>query len=330
MPRSLYSISKNKVCDFQVRLPRGNKRYTVASSLGWLLTMKLKIYPKEYGIGKVMYHVRLHNPFLPDADHIHLPKLPFQNIHLSRAPIMYIRKAVLSSPPDNNLNKNFVLMAIVGDDSKLAFFNPATKQFCWTAVGDNYKRMPFCDVIYFNKAHQFYAVVHESGAVYAIGIECQDQRHPKLTLVAPPTDGVECFLTRFLVESPSGDLLQIIKVPDVDVPSTNPNLAWFINFEVWKFDFALAHWLQIHDIGDATLFIGCNSSIARHASNFPNCVPNSVYFTTGYNFFGNITLEHHDYNGIYNLEDGSVQPHYSMCSKMSSHPPIWLEPTIKK
>lgn len=325
--RSLYSISKKKVCDFQFRLPRN--RFAVGSSLGWLVTMK----PKRYGIGQVKYYARLENPFLPHADHIYLPQLPFHDnhIHAEQGPYTYILKAALSSPPDTNLNKNFILMLIVSQGCRLAFFNPATKHFCWTPVGDwdNYRSPQFSDVIYFEKTHQFYALLRHSGAVYAIDI--QDHDPPTLTLVAPPTDGIRCYLNRYIVESSSGDLLQLIKVPQGHVGSTTTR-PWTIKFQVLKFDSAMGSWLHIHNIGDAAFFVGANSTISRQASHFPNCKPNCIYFTNEYNIHCTdiIRCESDQDSGIYNLEDASVQSHYSVCSNKSFIAPIWLEPTSKK
>lgn len=105
-------------------------------------------------------------------------------------------------------------------------------------------------------------------------------------------------------------------------------------FRVFRLDFegVKGKWVEIKSLGEASLFLGDNSSISVLASNFAGCQPNCIYFThdedglldTLFNIVSVCDL------GIYEVESKSFKFHYTMdlaALKMARRPPIWVVPT---
>ncbi|KAL5705177.1 hypothetical protein ACHQM5_023515 [Ranunculus cassubicifolius] len=314
--RSLYNTITRNVYNFQVRVP--HDRICRGSSFGWLVTIKKRSH------GDIKYYVQLQNPFLPDTDIIHLPQVSIDGIFERGCydePSNVLNKAILSAAPDNNINKNFVVMAVMTGDHKLAYFNPADKEFCWNLIGDwDDRSVAFGDLIYFRSTQQFYALDRVSGAVFGVAIKdrgSESYTFPELTKVTPAAPNLIDEMGhsgKYIVESPEGDLLLVLK-------GEWRTAECETRFQVLKFDPVGKKWNKISHLGDTILFLGNNSSISRSASDFPECKPNCIYYT--YNDWG-------DDMGIFDLEDGTVKPHYPMPLKRSgSASPIWIEPTLQ-
>ncbi|PIA42627.1 hypothetical protein AQUCO_02000222v1 [Aquilegia coerulea] len=338
--RSLYNVLSQKVCDFEVRLP--HNYYCRGSSFGWLITMKPK---KKFGY-YYKYYVQLFNPFLSNKHNfINLPPLykilkqehkqeqdGVYHDHLYDRLFFYLRKAVLSCNP--MFNGNFVVMAIVSQVWKLTFYTPENKD--WTPIyWEREDWSYFLDVIYFKKTQQFYAVL-QTGEVLAIDLiteaEAPGRIIPKVTQIAPPTHLFAAHGLRYLVETSSGELLQAFKKLDCCIGScSQDNYVTTVKFDVFKLDPAGLAWSQIHDMGDTILFLGDNSSISRTVSNFPGCKPNCIYYTDDVSMEREVGgLYDPQDMGIYNLADGTHQPHYPTTSRKNFPTPIWIEPTLPR
>ncbi|KAF5204052.1 hypothetical protein FRX31_006355 [Thalictrum thalictroides] len=99
-----------------------------------------------------------------------------------------------------------------------------------------------------------------------------------------------------------------------------------VKFEVLKLDTVGGDWIPINNIGDAILFLGDNCSITRSAFHCPGCKPNSIYYLYDLSFEQNNRRRYGALDtGIYNLEDGTIQPHYPLESKIIFPQPIWFE-----
>ncbi|KAF5731184.1 F-box protein [Tripterygium wilfordii] len=82
-------------------------------------------------------------------------------------------------------------------------------------------------------------------------------------------------------------------------------------------------WDQIHSIGDDEIFVGDNSnSMCVDASNFPGCMPNTIYYTGD-------SEEPHDW-GVFDLKDGIITRHYcgDQIQREGLPPPVWIVPTL--
>jgi hypothetical protein len=68
--------------------------------------------------------------------------------------------------------------------------------------------------------------------------------------------------------------------------------------------------VEINNIGDDALFVGDNQSICISTSDFPDCKPNSIYYTDDYVIAHPYIPDGPIDMGIFNLEDGSTKRHY--------------------
>ena len=86
---------------------------------------------------------------------------------------------------------------------------------------------------------------------------------------------------------------------------------------------------ETRELGDTTFFLGANSSLSVQACQFPGIKPNHIYFTDdcfltylAYEEGGGLDM------GVFNLADGSIQPHYNGVSLSRFCPPTWVTPTL--
>ncbi|KAF5199825.1 hypothetical protein FRX31_010586, partial [Thalictrum thalictroides] len=160
--RSLYNLSNRRVCDFEVQLP--HSKWCRGSCFGWLVNLEIDYYSNHYS-------VQLQNPFLSNNHTIDLPPLDnFEviNEQLAKQPLC-LKKAVLSANP--TLADDYVVMAIMGDFGRLAFFKPGNKD--WIPIDSN-QLVHITDILYFSKTQKFYAV-DDLGAVFAIDLQGEDE-----------------------------------------------------------------------------------------------------------------------------------------------------------
>lgn len=306
--RSFYSLTEKKVCNSQV--PVAHHKFCPGSSHGWIVTVS---EDKQ---------VSLFNPFISVDNEIHLPPLTAFESHPNGgipSHLGFLRKAVLSANPIHN--PSYVVMAIYSACSRLAFFRPGDK--AWTSL--NSEIGGFVDVIYCRD--RFYGV-KRGGVVYSCDF---DHPQPQLSKVAPPLD--EGADSRYLVES-SGDLLQILRFTlfaDDDFDENHVHDYNYFNggFEVYKLDPVELKWIQLDNLDGRLIFVGDNCSICLRASDFPECEPNSIYFTDDY-YEGYFRKERygigpHDL-GFFSFEDGMLGKYYPTTSNMIYPAPIWVEP----
>ncbi|PHT62737.1 hypothetical protein T459_33400 [Capsicum annuum] len=101
------------------------------------------------------------------------------------------------------------------------------------------------------------------------------------------------------------------------------------DFQVFQVDLATSKVTEMRELGDIAFFLGAYASLSVQASQFPGIKPNCIYFTDDYfeSYFiyeegGGLDM------GVFNLEDGSIQPHYDVVSLNRVCPPTWVTPTL--
>uniref|UniRef100_A0A2N9FAR1 KIB1-4 beta-propeller domain-containing protein n=1 Tax=Fagus sylvatica TaxID=28930 RepID=A0A2N9FAR1_FAGSY len=90
--------------------------------------------------------------------------------------------------------------------------------------------------------------------------------------------------------------------------------------------------IELKSLGDDTLFVGDNYSMAVSAANFPGCQPNSIYFTHDYiDVTGfNESYTPHDL-GVFNMVDGTSGQHYILKPLDKQMPPVlWIVPPFQR
>ncbi|KAF6139329.1 hypothetical protein GIB67_021539 [Kingdonia uniflora] len=172
---------------------------------------------------------------------------------------------------------------------------------------------------------EFYAVDGQ-GTVIACNIKNHSQ--PKVRKVAPPPpDGP--YRKNYIVEL-LGELFQIRRVLEIDFDGYCSTYNT-IGFKVFKLDqYGAIKWVEMKTMDGQTLFLGDNASISLSSSDFPQCKPNSIYFTDdARNLYG--LIGPHDI-GVFILDDGCgqiVEPNSLIDFKGPMPPPIWVKPTLE-
>ena len=90
--------------------------------------------------------------------------------------------------------------------------------------------------------------------------------------------------------------------------------------------------VELESLGDDTLFVGDNNSMAVSAANLPGCQPNSIYFTHDYIDWirFNKSYRPHDV-GVFNVKDGTFGQHYVLNALDKKMPPVlWIVPPFQR
>ncbi|KAH7854991.1 hypothetical protein Vadar_019918 [Vaccinium darrowii] len=145
----------------------------------------------------------------------------------------------------------------------------------------------------------------------------------------------------YLVQSQDGDLLLVQRFwTEPFKYSDNPDekiMDKTFRFAVFKLLHPTgetgATWVQIKSLGEQALFLGDNHSLSVSKLEFPECLPNCIYYTEQYHvefgslyFFPGVDED----SGIFHLEEGSFRTHYiSDPFGKNVLPPIWFVPNMK-
>ncbi|PIA61570.1 hypothetical protein AQUCO_00300827v1 [Aquilegia coerulea] len=232
-------------------------------------------------------------------------------------------KVVLSANPTLNPN-NYVVIAIFGSYSKMAFYKPgddawtsldikpSSKNQAWIQARELSDRPASLqqDVIYYK--NKFYAVDF-FGALWVYGLSVP---HPRLYNMVPSHDN-QFYHLKYIVQSCGHLLLVGRNCPMLDV-------------ETKKLDWYDLKWVETKNLCGQMLFLGDNESLSLSASDYPGCKQNHIYFTDNYldRYYSGECPGPPDM-GVYNLEDGTVEPHYQVTQFKRFLPaPVWIEPTL--
>ncbi|KAH7854316.1 hypothetical protein Vadar_012449 [Vaccinium darrowii] len=318
--RCLFSVTDGNISRVRLPLPC-NKRF-LGSSFGWLFITEEK--PMV---------ITLFNPFSRVV--ISLPPLKDPDGHYEHYidnPQNFITKAVLLSDPFLHPN-NYEVVVIYNDMCQLAMFKSG--QNSWNFFHSD-RPLLFSDVIYYGKGQSegLYAVSYWDELVkidFASGTE---------KVLTKKSAAVNAQVT-YLVQSQDGDLLLVQRFwtepfkygdnPDEEIIDKT------FRFAIFKLLHPTgetgATWVQIKSLGDQALFLGDNHSLSVSTLEFPECLPDCIYYTEQYHVeFGSRYVFHgnDEDSGIYHLEEGSFRSHYiSDPLGKDVLPPIWFVPNMK-
>ncbi|PIA43440.1 hypothetical protein AQUCO_01900081v1 [Aquilegia coerulea] len=300
--RSFYSLSDKKVYDFKVPLP--HNRFCFGSSNGWVITYS-----------KVNFEIHMLNPFLELNNEIMLPPMPdFEpDLGLFEATGLEIFNRVDSGSPvykavvavNSISNPDYVVMVSHGQLRRLSFCICSNR--FWTQLDSRFRLID--DIICHND--KFYAL-NCYGQVYAIDV---NHPTPRISQIAP---NHELSGKKYLVES-TGFMFQVLR----DVRSCRYDY-YTVGFTVLKLDRVRWRWDEVKNLGGRMFFLGDNCSLSLSVSDLPGCKPNCIYFTDDYIYryprpnVGPLDM------GVFNLEDGRIEPHYPTESKMIFPNPVFI------
>ncbi|CAA3009150.1 Hypothetical predicted protein [Olea europaea subsp. europaea] len=100
-----------------------------------------------------------------------------------------------------------------------------------------------------------------------------------------------------------------------------------VKFHVYKLDFDQKLWLPVQSLNDYALFVGGNHTELLPVKEHPGCKGNAIYFTDDYwdRMDEDYSYGGHDM-GIFNLEDGSIEPLLDFDQERIEPPPFWIVP----
>ncbi|KAF3615453.1 putative E3 ubiquitin-protein ligase UBR7-like [Capsicum annuum] len=294
-------------------------------SMGWLITVG-----KDEGEISLLHpfsNVEIQLPHQTTTDHYEFNQTP--------VPWTFVQKAVLSANP--SCTSDYVLMVIEGHYQFLSFWRPG--DLLWTRINKPVYFPDTSDVVYFNG--RFYAVSYD-GCVHVCDIDGSE--HTKSLIVAqlaPWIDGkyyiLESLGSLFAVSQNGVDIRYVKddreRIPLTHIPGEDDAdeekmyMYKTRSFLVFQIDLDACETTPTRDLGDQAFFLGANASLSVQASQFPGIKPNHIYFTDNclgaYLHFeegGGLDM------GVFNLADGSIQPHYDGVSLSRVCPPIWVTP----
>lgn len=132
---------------------------------------------------------------------------------------------------------------------------------------------------------------------------------------------------RYLVKC-SGDLLFVFKIAEL-FAVTKPYKT--VNFEVYKFEPNAETWSLVHGLGEHSLFIGRNESIAVSSRDLPAGYRTTcIYIADDYNDGqGETEIGYRFDNGFFSLADGSMEKfNISHSMKHWVCMSLWYQPKI--
>ena len=260
----------------------------------------------------------------------------FVRLHQSDYSIV---RGVLSADPD--VNGDFVLMVIYDLKWRLVFIKSGDKN--WTYIDkdacdffkttyamyiDLYPKRGLWHMADIICTNGIFYVLDKLGVLLSIDVSGNLNKIKCITL--PDIDNLNRGINRkpYLVESPNGDILRVIRITEnEEIDYGNATALRFIIYKLVHSDcLEIPKWIKVDCLGDVSLFLGDNHSTSVKPSHFIGCQPNSIYFCDDY--FDLYYLHGGPTDiGVCDLNDGSITRHYSLKHSLRlMPPPIWIIP----
>ncbi|GAY52529.1 hypothetical protein CUMW_142520 [Citrus unshiu] len=235
-----------------------------------------------------------------------------------------LTKCVLSSSNPDSLQA----MLLYGRDGNLGCARPGGQ--VWRKINTSNNAKHFVDAIYFQ--NQFYAI-NAFGQIFAV----KDDDSTATRIAELPAEFIEDVVEYlYMVESEDGTLF-VVSRRGVQVPPTHlgylteENTFRTLGFQVFEVDLSTNKWSKIQNLGNRSLFLGFNSSLSVDASSNSECKPNCIYFTDDFvDSYWYLAAEEYveaggKDTGIYNMENGSIEPFFETDPFHPFNPLMWLE-----
>ncbi|XP_073360429.1 probable F-box protein At4g22165 [Aegilops tauschii subsp. strangulata] len=329
----MYSLSEKKA--YTMQLPESPIKNWIGASHGWLITMddksELMLLNPITGNTNVlpqittMEHVKpvlngdevleKYEVFYYDGETPRVVEEDTAVWSLEEYGHMVYLKATLSCDPSVG---GCIVMLIHQPYGQLSFAKVGDDHWNWLNVSSYYR-----DCVYHDG--WFYAVTEE-GAIDAYNLHGPSVIHKRLLPQIIQTVS-KCHVVR----AQSGDVLQIIRRqllnPDHDQPGSR---EWVTEIKVYRVDFDDQKCVNINEIGDYALFIGSSTTSCLSLKDYPDLMPNHVYFTDDDDATHIFRRDDPPEVGIYDIKNNTrvnvVHPELWM----NWLPPIWLMPSLAK
>uniref|UniRef100_A0A0E0DPR8 F-box domain-containing protein n=1 Tax=Oryza meridionalis TaxID=40149 RepID=A0A0E0DPR8_9ORYZ len=226
-------------------------------------------------------------------------------------------KAVISSDPASG--DDFTVMLIHNPYMQLSFARSSDKQWNWITFHNNIR---FSDCIFEDDV--FYAITYH-GVVHLIDVKGDFYTRRVIVQETLPM----MYLIVYLARSPDhGDFMQIFRFTRSS--ETDPPVTRTTKISVLKLDLEDKERFVDYDLGDNAVFIGRNYTTCLSAKDYPELMPNHIYFTDDDEYSLRAFKDTPRDIGVYNYEDDSVGEVVSPQPWLKWPPPIWITPSFKR
>ncbi|KAM7529275.1 hypothetical protein LguiB_032685 [Lonicera macranthoides] len=315
-------------------LPEAQGKLFKGSSHGWLVTIEdvTSSSPADLYLINPLTKARIQLPprsTFPDVKDYHPDKVgeeyvlfckddnevyvtnPDHLIHLTH-------KVVFSSTPSR---EDCIVVAIYGQSRRLAFCKCNDEKWTQLHVSTPYPTS-FADVIFCKQ--KLYAL---SGTGRLMVIE-EIGPNPTVTeiVAAGPSDPPCC---PYLVECFDGELIMVSRDVDIRDGKGFNSIRETCDFQVYKLDLSSSSWVEVENVGEEMLFLGCNSSMSIPSCLFPGYKGNCIYYTDGpMSFGGRRGKQENSDIGVFRLDEGIFEelPGFKCEPKFLWPPAVWLMP----
>ncbi|KAL6603709.1 hypothetical protein ACP70R_044070 [Stipagrostis hirtigluma subsp. patula] len=258
-----------------------------------------QVYPYDWSL-RVEPHVN--PPFTVDAREL--------------VDFLYLR-ALISSDP--SAGDGCVVVLFHRPRFQLSFARPGDAHWTWirTPTGNT----EYCDCVFDGDGRTLYAMRYD-GAIHAFDLHGRPALERKVIL-RPQLLEVMYRTTNYLLHAPwLGGWIQVWR----SMHSTNPITEWI---RVYQVDLAAQTLVEIKNLGDHALFVGCNYSFSLAASDCPGVLPNHVYYTDNEEYHALYSPDGPRDIGVYNVGDGSFHDVHPPCRWLNWPLPSWITPSLR-
>uniref|UniRef100_A0ACD5YHJ5 Uncharacterized protein n=1 Tax=Avena sativa TaxID=4498 RepID=A0ACD5YHJ5_AVESA len=306
----LFSLAEKNIYKRRIPDPPIGERNIVGSSHGWLVTAdarsELHLLNPATGeqlalppvatieqVNPVLKHdggIERYELSFYDATHPrkeYEEPTPYRVDELRHA--LYL-KVVLSCDPSRG---DCIAMMIHNPYRQLLFARVGDKKWHWVTTYQEYSDCIFQDGAFY--AMNLLGGIHR----YTIGGSCAT--HDVIFKDTSPFIAHNVYISG----TPSGDVLQIWRMTVYTY--REPQELHTTRIEVYKADFDKQKIVAVHSLGDDALFIGHNHTFCISTKDYPQLLPNHVYFTDDDEYWLFDGRDGRRDVGIYSLEDKCVK-----------------------
>uniref|UniRef100_M8ARG9 Uncharacterized protein n=1 Tax=Aegilops tauschii TaxID=37682 RepID=M8ARG9_AEGTA len=305
----MYSLSERKA--YTMPLPELPIKNWIGSSHGWLVTMDDK---SELMLLNPITSNTIVLPPVTTMEHVK-PVLNGDEV-LEKYEVFYY-DGELPRVVEKDTS-GCIVMLIHQPYGQLSFAKVGDDRWNWLTVCSYYT-----DCVHHDG--WFYAVT-EDGAIDAYNLHEPSVIHkrflPKI---------IQRVSKCHVVQAQWGDVLQIIRRqilnPDREQPGSR---KWITEIEVYRVDFDEQKCVNITGIGDYALFIGSSTTSCLSVKDYPDLMPNHVYFTDDDEAAHIFRKDDPPEVGIYDIKSNTTVNVVHPELWMNWLPPIWLTPSLAK
>ncbi|TVU24949.1 hypothetical protein EJB05_27420, partial [Eragrostis curvula] len=332
----LYSLAEERVYKLTLPKPPIRSRYLIGSSNGWLVTADERselhivnpITGEQIALPSVTT-IKQVKPIFDDTGAIQeyelsqyfgevVTKDPFTYALRDLRDNLYVKAFVFS---ESSTGTNIVVL-IHDPFCQLSFARAGDSEWTWLPPSANYE-----DCLYGN------------GLLYAVtstgGIDAFDLTGPSI-LWKVIMDGLKNYIFEsiYIVQTPSGDLLQVWREQDVvpegdDTDLDSCDMVKKTNkIMIYKVHMATKELVEINSLQGHALFLGHSLAHCLPVEEYPQLKSNHVYLTDNDRAIMVWKSDRRDicvFNLESNIREEIVPPH--LCSWPA---PIWITPTLTK